>query len=61
MGCGVSPVGLQHIADTLCNPLLTCNITKLTLSDNEQVFYIAIMCIPDRAPPPIRAVKTASK
>ncbi len=42
VGCGVSPVGVQHIADTLCNSLLTCNITKLTLSDNEQVVCTSV-------------------
>jgi len=37
IGCGISPVGVEHISDTLCNAVLTCNITKLNLSDNENV------------------------
>jgi len=36
-GCGVTAVGLQHVSDTLCNDVLTCNIRKLNLSGNELI------------------------
>lgn len=36
-GCGFSSVGTQHISDALCNDVLTCNIRKLNLSDNDMV------------------------
>ena len=37
IGCGVSPIEVQHISEMLCNVVQTCNITKLNLSDNENV------------------------
>ncbi len=46
VGCGVGPVSVQHISDTLCNSFLTCNITKLNLSDNEQVQSVSQSALP---------------
>ena len=43
-GCAVSPPGVQHIADVLCNETITCNICKLNLSDNENV-SVVILCV----------------
>ena len=42
-GCGVTPIGLQHLSDVLCNAVAISNIRKLNLSDNALVSVHSIM------------------